>query len=75
MMELLGVTPGAVTLLGLVNDTQGKVRIVLDAALLRQTAVNVHPLTNEATTSIAPADLLRFLDATGHRPLVLNLAG
>lgn len=75
MMELLGVKPGAVTVLGLVNDTEHRVRVVIDAALLRETVINVHPLTNEATTSIAPADLLRFLKNTGHEPLVLNLAG
>jgi Ala-tRNA(Pro) deacylase len=51
------------------------VRAVVDAALLREGIVNVHPLTNEATTSIAPADLLRFLAAIGHEPLVLNLTG
>lgn len=73
MMELLGVRPGAVTLLGLANDTQQKVRVVIDAALLRAAIVNVHPLTNEATTSIAPDGLLRFLASTGHEPLVLNL--
>lgn len=75
MMELLGVRPGAVTILGLANDTAHRVRAVIDAALLRESVVNVHPLTNEATTSIAPGDLLRFLAATGHEPLVLNLTG
>lgn len=71
--EFLGVLPGAVTALGVVNDTEGKVTLVLDAALMQNAIVNCHPLTNEATTSIASPDLVRFAEATGHAPLILNL--
>lgn len=74
LMELLGVVPGAVTAFGLVNDTGLKVKAVLDSGLMRAETVNCHPLTNEATTSIAAGDLLRFMRATGHEPLVLNVA-
>ena len=35
--------------------------------------VNCHPLANDATTSIASKDLLRFIEATGHEPLVLKV--
>ncbi|MDQ6434133.1 prolyl-tRNA synthetase associated domain-containing protein [Mesorhizobium sp. LHD-90] len=73
LMELLGVAPGAVTVFGLINDTQHKVRLVLDESLMRNTTVNGHPLTNEATTSIASADLLRFVRATGHEPAILKV--
>jgi len=73
LMELLGVAPGAVTVFGLINDTEGRVRLVLDEALMRNAVINSHPLTNEATTSIAAADLLRFARATGHEPAVLKL--
>ena len=74
LMQLLGVIPGAVTVFGLLNDTQGRVKVVLDAALMRNAVVNAHPLGNEATTSIAAADLLKFIEATGHRPVVLPVA-
>lgn len=74
LLELLGVTPGAVTAFGIVNDTAGAVKIVFDEALMRHEIVNAHPLTNEATTSIARDDLLRFVEATGHQPLVLKLS-
>lgn len=74
LMEYLGVVPGAVTAFGLLNDRQGKVRFVLDAALAEADTVNAHPLTNEATTSIASADLLRFVKATGHETLILNIS-
>ena len=74
LLDLLGVVPGAVTVFGLVNDAEGRVRVVLDAALMEHGTINAHPLTNEATTSIARADLLRFVEATGHRPLILKVS-
>jgi len=73
MLELLGVTPGAVTSFGLINDSGHRVTFVLEAGLAKADIINAHPLTNEATTSIAAADLMRFAEATGHKPLVLNL--
>jgi len=73
MMALLGVAPGAVTLFGAINDVERKVKIVIDAPLMGETTINAHPLTNEATTAIAPKDLLRFLEATGHEPAILKI--
>lgn len=75
LMELLGVTPGAVTAFGIVNDTEHRVTMVFDEGLMRNPLINAHPLTNEATTTIARDDLLRFVEATGHSPLVLKLTG
>jgi Ala-tRNA(Pro) deacylase len=74
LMDLLGVQPGAVTALGVFNDVGGLVTLVLDASLMQNDIVNCHPLTNDATTTIASKDLVRFAEATGHAPLVLNLA-
>ena len=74
LMELLGVIPGAVTVFGLINDTQGKVKAVLDQELMNHDVINGHPLTNEATASIAAADLIRFVEATGHDPVILNVS-
>jgi len=74
LLELLGVRPGAVTVFGAINDTGGKVRIVLDEPLMGHEVINAHPLTNEATTSIGREDLLRFLEATGHTPAVLKVS-
>jgi Ala-tRNA(Pro) deacylase len=75
LMDLLGVAPGAVTVFGALNDSGGRVRIVVDAELLAQPLVNAHPLVNTATTTIASGDLIAFIKATGHDPLVLNLTG
>jgi len=74
LQEVLGVPPGAVTPFGALNDTQGRVNIVLDAGMMRHKILNYHPLVNTRTTSIAAADLIKFLEATGHTPRILSLA-
>jgi Ala-tRNA(Pro) deacylase len=73
LLELLGVVPGAVTVFGAVNDKEGKVKVFLDAGLMQNGIINGHPLVNDATTSIAAADLIKFLNATGHAPNILKL--
>ena len=74
LMEYLGVIPGAVTAFGVINDGAGKVKIVIDEGLMAFDTLNAHPLRNDATTSIGSKDLLRFIEATGHEPLVLKVA-
>ena len=64
--EVLGVIPGAVTPFGLINDTEQRVRVFLDADMMAAELVNFHPLRNNATTTIAPGDLRRFIAACGH---------
>ena len=73
LMDLLGVTPGAVTVFGLINDHRARVRLILDETLMENAVINGHPLTNEATTSIGNADLLSFARATGHEPAILKV--
>ncbi len=73
LWEVLGVRPGSVTPLGLINDTEGRVTVVLDAGLMAHDPINVHPLTNDATTAIARDDLLTFIRACGHEPQVMDL--
>ena len=70
MREHLGVEPGSVTPFAAMNDTAGRVRVVLDAALLDHDPLNFHPLVNTMTTSISRAGLRKFLEATGHAPRV-----
>ena len=47
--------------------------MVLDAEMMQAARVNYHPLTNTATTAIAPADLLRFIADCGHDPTIVDL--
>ena len=75
LRELLGVTPGSVTVFGALNDTAGRVTVVLDAALMEHAIINAHPLVNTMTTSVASSDLVKFLDATGHPPRIERISG
>ena len=71
--EVLGVRPGSVTPFALANDSAHRVTVVLDKAMLDLDPLNYHPLENDRTTAIVPADLLRFIEACGHCPLIVDL--
>jgi len=72
----LGVEPGSVTPFGLMNAPPGTVRLALDRAVAAAPAlVWCHPLVNTASTGVAAAGLLRFLEAAGHPPHILDLDG
>jgi Ala-tRNA(Pro) deacylase len=73
--DVLGVVPGSVTPFAVANDTGGRVTVVLDRTMLDRDPLNYHPLENDKTTAIAAADLLRFLVAAGHKPLIVDVAG
>lgn len=68
----LGVEPGSVTPLAVINDTQHRVTLVLDRGLAEGGPINAHPLTNTMTSAIALPDLQRFFEATGHAPRWLD---
>ena len=72
LIRTLGVEPGSVTPLSLVNDEARAVQLVLDLGVADGGPVNAHPLVNTMTTALAPADLLRFFEATGHTPRWLD---
>jgi len=73
LYEVLGVRPGSVTPFALANDTAHRVTVVLDRAMLEHDPLNYHPLENDRTTAIAPADLLRFIADCGHHPRIVDL--
>lgn len=72
LLALLGVTPGSVNPFAAMRDTQGQVTVVLDAEMLTHDIVNAHPMDNSGTVSIAPADLVAFLQSVDHAPLVVD---
>jgi Ala-tRNA(Pro) deacylase len=74
MRALIGVDPGAVTAFGVINDTERRVNVVLDAGLMQNAVLNCHPLVNTMTTSIGRDDLVKFLRATGHEPRIEPVA-
>ena len=73
LQEVWGVKPGAVTPFGAINDAAGRVTVVLDATMMRHQRLNFHPLVNTRTTGLASADVVTFLEATGHEPLIVEL--
>jgi len=75
LAEVWGVVPGAVTPFGAINDTETRVTVVLDAAMMEHAVLNYHPLVNTMTTSIAREDLVRFLESTGHVPRIERVCG
>jgi Ala-tRNA(Pro) deacylase len=72
LFDTLGLTPGSVTALGLINDPDHRVTFVIDKALWDADLVNFHPLTNTATTGLAQADFRRFLARIGREPMVVD---
>ncbi len=75
LLETLGVVPGSVTPFGAINDAEGRVTVVLDAALMVHELLNFHPLSNEATTTIRRDDLIAFLKDCGHEPQIIAVSG
>jgi Ala-tRNA(Pro) deacylase len=74
MRETLGVEPGSVTPFAALNDTAGRVRIILDAAMMAHDVLNFHPLRNTSTTAIPRVGLVKFLEATGHPPRIMAVS-
>lgn len=73
LFAALGVLPGSVTPLAMVNDTAHQVTFALDSALAASEHIACHPLVNTATLSMRTSDLLRLLAALGVTPTIVDL--
>lgn len=73
LLKYLGVTPGSVTLLGLVNDVDREVSVIIDKELWENEILGMHPLINTATLGIKRTDLERFLAARGNHVRFVTL--
>lgn len=73
LMHHLGVTPGSVSPLALINATGGTLRFILDSKALDSATILPHPLINTQTTALAPKDLLRAIESWGHKTELLDL--
>jgi len=74
LLDLLGVVPGSVTVFSVMNDTDAKVRLILDKALFGFESVWFHPMRNTASTRVAPQDLIEFAKAAGHAPTLIDFS-
>ncbi|HIB22014.1 MAG TPA: hypothetical protein EYO32_11005 [Rhodospirillales bacterium] len=73
MKEVLGVEPGAVSPFTLLNASARNIKVVLDKKMMREKLLNYHPLRNDATTTITASDLLKFIYAMEHKPIILDM--
>lgn len=73
MHEVLGVIPGALTPMALVNDLGGAVIPVIDSYLMSRPQLNFHPLTSTESIGLSPSDLTKFIRSCGHDPVIVDL--
>jgi Ala-tRNA(Pro) deacylase len=73
MMKYLGVEPGSVTILGLINDKEHGVELFVDREVWEASVWRCHPLVNTATLLIPRRGIETFLAHTGHEARVLDL--
>lgn len=74
LWEYLGVRPGSVCPFSILNDTDNQVKIILDKSMMETDIVNYHPLLNTMTIGLKPADLIKFIETTGHEPHIVDFS-
>ena len=73
LKKYLGIDPGAVSILAIVNDSDKAVDIFIDRALWQSEAYQYHPLVNTSTLAIGHEHLKRFLDKAGHEYRIIDV--
>lgn len=74
MEEFLDITPGSLSVLGLMNDKEMQVRLIIDAPVLDAEYIGVHPCINTSSLKLKTSDLIdRIIPAMGHEPTIVNL--
>ena len=76
MERFLHIAPGSVSVLGLMNDTENQVQLLIDRDILKGERFGCHPCINTSSMRISIKDLLEvFLPAVGHEPMFVDLKG
>ena len=76
MEQLLNLTPGSVTIMGLMNDAENKVQLLVDEDVLKGTYFGCHPCINTSSLKLKTADVFgRFLNAVHHDLITVHLTG
>lgn len=74
MEEFLDITPGSVSVLGLMNDHEKRVRLVIDRDILRDAYVGCHPCINTSSLRIPTKELMgKVIPAMEHEPVLVEL--
>ena len=75
MEEFLDITPGSLSVLGLMNDTNKRVQLLIDEELLRADCIGCHPCINTSSLRISTADLMeKIIPAMAHQPRMVCLS-
>ena len=74
MEQFLDITPGSLSVLGLMNDKDNRVTLLIDKEVLSGECIGVHPCVNTSSLRLKTADLLdQIIPATGHPITVVEL--
>ncbi|MCD8150423.1 MAG: prolyl-tRNA synthetase associated domain-containing protein [Clostridiales bacterium] len=74
MKQFLDITPGSVSVMGLMNDSDNRVQLVIDEDVLAGEYVGCHPCINTSSLRLKTQDLVeKILPAMGHKPIVVQL--
>jgi Ala-tRNA(Pro) deacylase len=74
MEALLDITPGSLTLLGLMNDKENRVRLLIDEDVLKAEFFGCHPCINTSSVTMKTADVTeKLIPALGHTPSIVKL--
>ncbi len=74
MEEFLDITPGSVSVLGLMNDNENRVRLIIDKDIMSGEYIGCHPCINTSSLAIKTEDILnKFLPAVGHTATIVEM--
>ena len=74
MEEFLDITPGSVSILGLMNDKDHRVRLLIDSDVVKEPYIGCHPCINTSSLRISTKDMLeKIIPAMGHEPTYVEL--
>ena len=76
MLEYLDIEPGAVSVMGLINDTENKVHLLIDEDVLQDEYIGCHPCVCTSSLKMKTADIIeKYLPAAGHSYQTVHLVG
>ena len=76
MEEFLDITPGSLSILGLMNDREKRVNLLIDEDVLKGEYIGVHPCMNTSSLRIKTTDMMeKLIPAMGHEPTIVSLVG
>ena len=74
MLEFLDITPGSVSVMGLMNDKGGKVKLVIDNEVIKREYIGCHPCINTSSIRFKTSDFIeKIIPALNHEPVFIDL--